>query len=49
MAEVADGMRAVAAATGITDMFVDLMYVAKGTDEALALAAGLLAAQAAPR
>jgi probable F420-dependent oxidoreductase len=44
MAEVTDAMMAVAAATGITDMFVDLMYVARDTNEALALAADLLAA-----
>jgi probable F420-dependent oxidoreductase len=43
VAQVTDAMAAVAAETGITDMFVDLMYLAQDVDGALELAASLLA------
>lgn len=41
--QVADALETVAATTGITDMFVDLMYVVTDVDEALDVAARLLA------
>jgi alkanesulfonate monooxygenase SsuD/methylene tetrahydromethanopterin reductase-like flavin-dependent oxidoreductase (luciferase family) len=40
--QMCEALETVAAATGITDMFVDLMYCARGVDEALDLASRLL-------
>lgn len=45
--QVVDSLETVAEQTGITDMFVDLMYVATDVEEALDLAARLLAAVSA--
>jgi probable F420-dependent oxidoreductase len=42
--QIADVLQTVAAGTGITDMFVDLMYLARDVDEALDLVARLLTA-----
>ena len=42
--QIADALQTVAAGTGITDMFVDLMYLARDVDEALDLVARLLTA-----
>jgi alkanesulfonate monooxygenase SsuD/methylene tetrahydromethanopterin reductase-like flavin-dependent oxidoreductase (luciferase family) len=42
--QICEALETVAAATGITDMFVDLMYLARSVDEALDLVARLLAA-----
>jgi hypothetical protein len=41
---IVDALETMAAATGITDMFVDLMYVATTIDEMLELASRLLSA-----
>jgi alkanesulfonate monooxygenase SsuD/methylene tetrahydromethanopterin reductase-like flavin-dependent oxidoreductase (luciferase family) len=44
VAQVADALHTVAERTGISDMFVDLMYVASDVDDALELASRVLAA-----
>jgi probable F420-dependent oxidoreductase len=42
--QIVDALESVAEGTGITDMFVDLMYLASSVDEALELASRLLSA-----
>lgn len=42
--QIVDALESVAEGTGITDMFVDLMYLASSVDEALDLASHLLSA-----
>lgn len=44
VAQVADALHTVAERTGISDMFVDLMYIASDVDDALELASRILAA-----